>query len=250
MDATPAATPVEAIAKWETLARIVAALGGGHRSLVWEVELAGGRFTLRRSRRSTEALLWELDLMEFAAKSGVHAPSIVRTASGERSWEGYFVTSWIDGDVPRTEGEWREVASSLQRLHDLTRGWSQRPTFASTGELLTGQQGGDVNLTAMPDSAVALCRQAWRALAGMPTSAIHGDPRGNVLMSDAGPAFIDWDESRVDTSILDLADLPIHFDPASEASVVRLAASAWEAATSWLVEPEYARRRLAELTQD
>ena len=64
-----------------------------------------------------------------------------------------------------------------------------------------------------------------------------------------GPAFIDWDECRVDASILDLADLPhaearIDSDRLARA---RAAANAWEAANSWLLEPEYARRRLAEL---
>jgi Ser/Thr protein kinase RdoA (MazF antagonist) len=95
---------------------------------------------------------------------------------------------------------------------------------------------------------VERCRDAWRTLATEAQSAIHGDPRGNVLITNDGVAFIDWDEARIDASILDLADLP--FSDAVEPgrlALARRAASAWEAACGWTKEPEYARWRLAEL---
>lgn len=72
-------------------------------------------------------------------------------------------------------------------------------------------------------------------------------------MSGGRAGFLDWDEARVDASILDLADLPL--DLSAQLGVERLArarraADAWEAANSWLLEPEYARRRLARLEED
>jgi hypothetical protein len=135
-------------------------------------------------------------------------------------------------------------------MHELTRDWMQRPTFASTADLLTREVGGDVDFSRMPHEAASLCRSAWAAIAGSPVSAIHGDPRGNVFMTSGGVTFIDWDESRVDASVLDLADLPGDHIPTPESCAVRRAASAWEAAVSWDWEPGYARRRLAELTSN
>jgi hypothetical protein len=113
--------------------------------------------------------------------------------------------------------------------------------------LLTDDRGGDVDLTLMPAEAVRMCRQAWGALSNLPVSALHGDPLSNVLVVDTGIVFIDWDEARVDATVFDLADLPL---PDLVHAAGRKAASAWEAATSWLLEPEYARKRLAEVTSD
>jgi hypothetical protein len=44
------------------------------------------------------------------------------------------------------EAEWRLVAGELRRLHELTRGWPQRPSFRSTRQLLEEERGGDVRL--------------------------------------------------------------------------------------------------------
>jgi thiamine kinase-like enzyme len=104
-----------------------------------------------------------------------------------------------------------------------------------------------VDLRLMPREAVELCQRAWLPLVGDPTSAIHGDPLGNALITDRGVVLIDWDEARVDASLLDLADLPGEHAPPAALAAARRAASAWEAAASWSLEPAYARRRLAEL---
>ncbi len=74
---------------------------------------------------------------------------------------------------------------------------------------------------------------------------VHGDPgAANVRVSAAGIGLLDWDEARVDHPDLDLADLPL---PGSRDPVARAAVAAWEAAAGWRLEPDYARRRLAEL---
>jgi Ser/Thr protein kinase RdoA (MazF antagonist) len=217
---------------------------------VWAVEVHRKRGTLRRSRRPVDALEWELDLIEFVSRHGVGAPNLVPNVAGERSWQHFFVTSWVDGWRPQTDADWTRVADALRRMHELTRDWTQRPTFASTSDLLTREVGGDVDLSRMPLEAVSLCRAAWAAIAGSPVSAIHGDPRGNVFMTSDGVMFIDWDETRLDASVLDLADLPGDHIPMSESRAVRRAASAWEAAVSWDWERDYAQRRLAELTSN
>jgi hypothetical protein len=68
-------------------------------------------------------------------------------------------------------------------------------------------------------------------------------------MTKDGVAFIDWDEARVDASILDVVDLPFSEQAVESERLLlgRRAASAWEAANAWSLEPDYARRRLAEL---
>ena len=104
------------------------------------------------------------------------------------------------------------------------------------------------NLSVMPVEAVAACRQAWAALAGTPAAVVHGDPGpANIRVTDEGIGLLDWDEARVDATDLDLAELPGADLPADRLAVARTAATAWEAANGWTVEPSYARRQLAML---
>jgi Ser/Thr protein kinase RdoA (MazF antagonist) len=231
---------------WDLDADVGHRLGGGNRSEVWRACVRREQCTVRLSRRSPEALTWELDLIEYLGAQGIGVPRVVRALSGERELNGLFVLSWVDGHPPATDAEWRRVAEELTQVHRLTAEWPQRPAFASTLDLLTSTTGGDIDLAVMPDYAVERCREAWMALAGEPTSAIHGDPKGNVLITDSGPAFIDWDEARVDASVLDLADLPLR-DQSDRMQAARRAANAWEAANAWTMEPQYARRRLNQL---
>jgi Ser/Thr protein kinase RdoA (MazF antagonist) len=226
-------------------------LPGGRRNAVWRVTVDGRPCIARPVRRSAEAIRWELRLIEFLLHNEVHVPRLVRTTEGRWHSDGLVVLTWIDGRPPESEPEWWAVAAELERVHSLTRGWKQRPGFASTIDLLTNETGGDVDLRAMPEDAVRRCRDAWDRLRMEPMSAVHGDPRGNALITDAGVAFIDWDECRVDASVLDFADLPYaerRMQPMRLARA-RRGASAWEAANGWIVEPEYARRRLDELDE-
>jgi aminoglycoside phosphotransferase (APT) family kinase protein len=119
----------------------------------------------------------------------------------------------------------------------------------SARDLLAAEHGGDVDLRAMPASAVAACRAAWGALSAE-SAVVHGDPcAANVRVSGDGVGLLDWDEARVDHPDLDLADLPSASAelPGARGRVARAAVAAWEAAAGWQLEPSYARRRLAEL---
>ncbi len=62
---------------------------------------------------------------------------------------------------------------------------------------------------------------------------------------------MDWDEARVDVPAFDLAALPDDAlaDPSTsgDRQLLRRAALAWEVATCWTVEPDYARRCLRQL---
>jgi Ser/Thr protein kinase RdoA (MazF antagonist) len=98
----------------------------------------------------------------------------------------------------------------------------------------------------MPVEAVAACRRAWAALAGSVEAVVHGDPGpANIRITAAGVGLLDWDEARVDATDLDLAELPGSDLHPQRLAVVRAAATAWETANGWTVEPSYARRQLA-----
>jgi Ser/Thr protein kinase RdoA (MazF antagonist) len=157
------------------------------------------------------------------------------------------VTTWLEGDPPAGERDWRLVADELARLHRFTAGRAQRPGFASTRDLLEVERGGDVDLSRMPAEAVALCRAAWSALACVPAAVVHGDPGPqNLRLRGDRVGLLDWDESRVDCPELDLAWLPVdRLGPRRQPA--RTAAEAWEVANGWTVEPDHAHRRLAEL---
>jgi hypothetical protein len=119
--------------------------------------------------------------------------------------------------------------------------------------LLDATRGGDVDLAAMPEDGVVRCRAAWRAIAGEPRSIVHGDPGAqNLRLTRAGVGILDWDEARVDASVLDLAENPLAeelIQPRARLAAVQTAATAWEAANGWSIEPDYARRKLAALAE-
>lgn len=238
---------------WHPRARLDARLSGGYRNEIWRVQLHGHRLAARFSRRDPAALRWEVALLDYLDGAGFRVPRAVPSAAGETSIDGLVVVTWLEGEPPRDDEDWRRVVETLRRLHAATTGWPQRPGFHSTRELLTERTGGDVQLDRMPEAAREAVRDAWRAIADEPVSVVHGDPgAGNIRIDRGRVGLIDWDESRVDASILDLTAVPLQLDMDTDFGGERLrlarrASDAWEAANGWTIEPEYARRRLRQL---
>ncbi len=234
---------------WSRNAVVSNRLGAGHRNDTWLVHIGAERAVARVSRRSVASLQWEIEVLVRLASLGFVVPRVISTLDGRRAVDSVMVMSWVEGSPPATAGEWRSVADALRDLHEATSGWPQRPDFASTQTLLTSDRGGDTRLDDLPADIVAQCRAAWAALDGEPESVIHADARSNVLIDRIAVGFIDWDESRVDASVLDF-DLPLdevsHIEP-ERLRRARIAGAWWEVACSWFVEPDYARRRLAEI---
>jgi len=159
-----------------------------------------------------------------------------------------MVMTHMEGGPPETEADWRRVANTLRRLHRSTQGWRQRPGWRSSTDLLHAESGTRIDLATMPPEGVARCRAAWARLIGRQKCVVHGNPSnpGNVRMTAKRVALIDWDESHVDVSDLDLV-LP-HNAAGLEGSahdIARQASAAWEAAICW--DDEYAVKRLAEV---
>lgn len=223
---------------------VIGVLGGGNRNTVVEARLGTQRLVVRRSRRPPESLAWEADLLDHLARNGLRVPAVVPALDGRRHIDGVMVQTWLDGTPPGA-ADWPAVAAFLRRLHEITTAWPQRPGFASTRDLLTTDRGGDVDLSAMPPDAVADCRRAWVRLQGSPQAVVHGDPGpANIRISAGGAGLLDWDEARVDCTDLDLADLPGSELPPARLAVAREAATAWEAANGWIIEPSYAQHQL------
>jgi Ser/Thr protein kinase RdoA (MazF antagonist) len=239
---------------WETL-RLwgedvgrIEPLAGGVANDVWSVRLRGHLAVGRLGARSDADLAWETELLQHLDREGLTVPVPIPTTDGRLFADGMVVMTFVEGELPETEADWRRVAETLRRLHRLTKGWSQRPGWRSSTDLLNAETGTKVDLRAMPPEGVARCRAAWARFGGRPTCVVHGNPTnpGNVRVTANRVALIDWDESHVDVPDLDLA-LPHNaagldegaYDTAAQAS------AAWDAAVCW--DDAYAVKRLAEV---
>jgi Ser/Thr protein kinase RdoA (MazF antagonist) len=233
----------EVLAAWGQ-PEVTGVLGGGNRNTVLDLRLGTRRLVARCSRRDPASLDWEVALLGHLARNGLRVPAVVPSLDGRCHIAGVIVQTWLDG-TPPGPADWPAVAAFLRRLHKVTAGWPQRPGFASTRELLTAGRGGDVDLCVMPAGAVTDCRRAWTRLEGSPEAVVHGDPGPtNIRMSQAGAGLLDWDEARVDYTVLDLAEIPGSDLPPGTLTAAQAAVTAWEAANGWGIEPAYAQRQL------
>ncbi len=237
------------LAAWSGV-ELVNALSGGHRNQVFLGRRGGSRVVVRRSNRPAASLEWEIDLLTHLREHGLHVPEVIAADDGRRHVNGLQVHRFIEGEAPRDARDWRGVVRLLESMHELTIGWSPRPGFASARQLMTADRGGDVRLDAMPADAVRAVRRAWLPVLSGAECAIHGDlGAGNILVSGDRVALVDWDEARVDVPWFDFAFVPDDVDVALpvDRRALYTAGIAWEVATCWVAEPEYAARQLAAL---
>ena len=237
----------EALGRWAEDAVRMERLSGGVANDVWSVRVRRRLAVGRLGARSDADLAWETALLQHLDREGLAVPVPIATMDGRLFADGLMVMTYVVGEPPETETDWRRVAETLRQVHRLTRGWPQRPGWRSSTDLLRAEAGTRIDLRAMPPDGVARCRAAWARLSGRPTCVVHGDPNPrNIRMTADRVALIDWDESHVDIPDLDLAlphnaaglDAEAH-DAAAQAS------AAWQAAVCW--DDEYSRKRLAEV---
>ena len=227
----------DALERWGPGAVRLEKLTGGVANDVWRVRVNGQVAVARLGRRSDADLAWEADLLQHLDRNGLTVPVLIPTLDGRYSVNGLAVMKFIEGVPPRSAADWGRVAATLRRVHDLTRGWPQRPGWRSSIDLLHAVTGTRIDLRAMPAEAVARCRAAWARLAGSPAAVVHGNPNSpaNVLVTPTQVALIDWDEAHVDSPDLDLGLLPFN-GAALEGEMLDMAeqaACAWEAAVCW-----------------
>lgn len=237
----------EALGHWGEDATRLEQLTGGVANAVWSVQVNGRLAVARLGTRSDADLAWETELLRHLDREGLAVPAPIPTKDGRLFVNGLVVMRYVEGAPPQTEDDWRRVADTLRRVHQLTQAWPQRPGWRSSTDLLHAETGTRIDLAAMPPEGVARCRAAWSRLAGRRTCVVHGDPNpGNVRVTPDRIALIDWDESHVDVPDLDLV-LP-HNAAGLEAAahdIATQASAAWEAAVCW--KDEYAMKRLAEV---
>ena len=238
----------DALGQWGADAERVERLAGGSSNDVWSVRINGQLAVARLGKRSDADLAWEAALLQHLDRSGMTVPVPIPTSDGRLFADGLVVMKYMEGGPPETETDWRRVADTLRQLHHLTREWPQRPGWRSSTDLLHADKGTRIDLTAMPDEAVARCRAAWARLAGRQTCVVHGNPTnpGNIRMTADAVALIDWDEAHVDVPDLDLA-LPHNAAGLDDAAhdIAAQASAAWEAAVCW--KDDYSVERLAEV---
>lgn len=215
-------------------------LAGGNRNRVFEISGEMGRFVLKSTQRSEDAVAWIDRVHASAELAGLRVPRYVKSRNGKFVENHWTLEEYVVG-TQATKAKSLILKKKMKRFQELTKSTPQRPGFASATELIAVDKGGDIDLTQMPAELVRECGRAWRVLRRVPHAVVHGDlSPSNILIDDRGDlALIDWDEARVDAIAFDDVEL----SPASEsADSLRRAVLAWEVACSWLVEPEYAAR--------
>jgi Ser/Thr protein kinase RdoA (MazF antagonist) len=241
----------DSLQHWGPGARRIEPLTGGVANDVWSVRVHGQLAVGRLGTRSDADLAWETGLLQHLHGNGLAAPVPIPAADGRLFAHGLVVMTYIDGGPPETEADWRGVADMLRRLHEITRGWPQRPGWKSSTDLLTNATGTKIDLSAMQPEAVARCRRAWSRLVGRETCVVHGNPTNpsNVLIANNKVSLIDWDEAHVDVPDLDLVLPHNAAGLAGDAhDIAAQASAAWDAAVCW--GDDYAIRRLAEVRAD
>lgn len=238
-------------------------LAGGARAAVFAAHRGADRFVVKVSPRGPESLDWELALLDVLGRSGVRVPAVLSTGDGQGRAGPVFVQSFLSGRPPRTSSDWALVGAVMARVHEVTRGWPQRPGALGVRPLLTADRGADVDLTAMSGADASLIRERWQQLVDLVDAdsavggsaadcVVHGDlGAGAVLIDGDGVGLIDWDEARVDLPAFDVAGPPDESNQRAAGAhrTIRLAALAWEVATCWVPEPAYARRLLMDLRE-
>ncbi|MEH6793056.1 MAG: phosphotransferase [Rhodococcus sp. (in: high G+C Gram-positive bacteria)] len=214
-------------------------LSGGARNDIWSGHLDGIRVVIRRSRRTPDSRSWEWHLLRHLHECGIHVPVLVPSSAGEWDVDGWHVYEFVKGSHPEPEDP--RITDALAEVHAVTEGWPQRPGSASSIDLPKLLGGGDVDLTALPTGLTQRIVDAWRsARTSSPTCVVHGDAGArNAIIDEHGRCvLIDWDEARVDQPHYDLPVGPAELR----------ANLAWEIATCWIPEPDYARSLVQDFT--
>lgn len=223
-------------------------LTGGVANEVWSVSIDGELAVARLGNRNDADLAWETKLLQYLDQQGLIVPTPIPTTDGRYFFQGLVVMKYLEGEIPKTKNDFQLVAKTLKHLHQLTKGWPQRPGWCSSLDLLHTETGTKIDLNAMPPEGVARCRAAWAKLLGHQTCVVHGDtnPR-NILIRNNKVALIDWDEAHVDVPEIDLGKLPYNAGNLKEDDyyIAQQASAAWEAAVCW--DDEYAIKRLSEV---
>mgnify|MGYP001555216293 FL=1 len=209
----------------------------GRENQVFRVDSAGETFALRIKRpgyRTKAELQSELDWMAAMDAAGLAVPRPQAALSGRliEEVEGYCVDliSWLDGtplgttgqplELSDAEGTFETIGGQLALIHDASDAWIRPEGFERIAWDLNGLRGEAPlwgrfweNPTLDAETRALFARFRDRAMAILEAKEesfdfglIHADfVRENVLLSDAGPQIIDFDDGGFGYRLFDVA---------------------------------------------
>lgn len=213
---------------WPQL-RVLRPLAGGARAAVWLAEDAqGAHWVLKSTGHGAAALQWLGPVQAAARAAGFIVPALRVDASGQRAPEDWTAEPFVEGR-PATAGDLPGLGPRLAAFHAATATLPPRPGLPGAAEGAPFPADLPAPLAAALNAALAPMREA-------PLAAVHGDLNpGNLILTAAGPALIDWDEARRDWRFLD--EIATRTATPDEAR----AALAVEVLSCWRPEPARAR---------
>lgn len=229
----PASSRPDASA-WPDL-HLVGPLKGGARNSVWFAKgTNGSAWVLKSTTHSEAALRWLLPVHDAARLAGFAVPMLSESPCGLLAPAGWTCEPMIEGALA-SPGDLPMLARQLAVFHLLAADLPPRPG-------LTGYAANPARPADLPPKLARLIDTALAPVAGAAVGTIHADINpGNVILSEAGPALIDWDEARRDWLFLD--QITTRQSGPTEAT----AALACEILNCWGPEPERARELAARL---
>jgi Ser/Thr protein kinase RdoA (MazF antagonist) len=112
----------EALGHWGEDAARIGPLAGGVANDIWSVHVHGHLAVGRLGSRSDADLAWETELLQHLDREGLTVPVPIPTTDGRLFADGLVVMRYVEGRSPETAADWRRVADTLRRLHQLTQG--------------------------------------------------------------------------------------------------------------------------------
>lgn len=235
--------PAEVLEAFGCPGAVSLVLEGGVMNQSWLVEAPGGPIVLRchNRARAAPAVAWEHALVRFAGERGWPVPRPIATRTGvtvlEHGRRLWSASPFLEGEPGREEspGLRRIYGRLLARLHqDLATfaGEGQRPGFGKTWELdAVVEAGGAGTFNELvagfsrdyPELGATVRRQRYRNLRelsrlhypDLPEHPIHGDfqPKNLLFRDGQISGILDFDQSRRDALVCDLAPLLMPFQP-------------------------------------
>ncbi|MBK7127454.1 MAG: phosphotransferase [Dehalococcoidia bacterium] len=245
MDPAAAAEPVspEVLEAFGFPGASCSRLEGGLMNQHWLVSSGERRCVIRRYHllRTAAAIGWEQDLVEHAGSRGWPVapalPAIDGTKLVAHAGRLWAAAAYLEGETGamETPASFHIAGRLLGRLHRDLASFEldgQRPDFGKTWELdsavAPAGEGSFNDLLAAfarehPDLASLIRRQRYRNLRelarlkypDLPDRPIHGDfQRSNLLWTDGRfSGLLDFDQSRRDALVCDIAPLLVPFQP-------------------------------------
>src|SRR4051794_19439007 len=106
----------EALPQWGDDATRVEPFSGGVVNQVWSVRVNGRLAVARLGSRSDADLAWETGLLRHLDRQGLTVPVPIATTSGQLFADSLVVMTYLEGEPPATETDWRRVAETLRHL--------------------------------------------------------------------------------------------------------------------------------------